>query len=119
MSHFLSKRHLSRRTLLRGLGVSVSLPLLDAMIPAATALADTAAKPTPRVGFIYFPHGAVMQHWMPTATGKEFELPNILAPLAKYKKDLTIVSGLRNRGGAGDGPDAARHRIRHPVSFGH
>ncbi len=56
MSHFITRKHLSRRTLLRGLGLSVSLPLLDAMVPAATALAQTAAKPAPRMGFIYFPH---------------------------------------------------------------
>ena len=56
----LTKKHLSRRTVLRGAGVSVGLPLLDAMIPAATALAQTAAAPKLRAGFFYMPHGAVM-----------------------------------------------------------
>ena len=54
---FVTRKHLTRRTVLRGLGVALGLPLLDAMIPAGTALAQTAAQPTPHVGFIYFPHG--------------------------------------------------------------
>ena len=56
---FVTKKHLTRRTVLRGAGTALALPLLDAMIPARTALAQTAAKPTPHLGFIYFPHGAV------------------------------------------------------------
>ncbi len=67
---FLSKKHVSRRAVLKGAGVSIALPLLDAMIPAGTALAQTAAKPTPRLGFIYFPHGAVMTHWTPPAPAR-------------------------------------------------
>ena len=59
-SHVLTKKHLSRRTVLKGAGVSLGLPLLDAMIPAATALAQTAAAPKLRVGFFYIPHGAIM-----------------------------------------------------------
>ena len=57
---FVTKRHLSRRTVLRGAGVTLALPLLDAMIPAATALAQTAATPKMRMGFFYIPHGAIM-----------------------------------------------------------
>jgi hypothetical protein len=60
---FITKKHLQRRTFLRGMGAAVALPLLDAMIPARTALAQTAANPTPHMGFIYFPHGAIMEHW--------------------------------------------------------
>ena len=63
---FITKKHLSRRTMLKGAGVSLGLPLLDAMIPAGTALADTAAVAAPRMGFVYFPHGAVMSNWVPT-----------------------------------------------------
>jgi len=62
-----TKKHLSRRTFLRGAGVTMALPLLDAMIPASTALAQTAAAPRLRMGFIYFPHGAVMNEWTPAA----------------------------------------------------
>ena len=94
---FITKKHLSRRTFLRGAGVAVGLPLLDAMIPAATMLAQTAAKPMPRMGFIYFPHGAVMDRWSPSEVGKNFEIPQILKPLEPYKDYLTIVSGLRNK----------------------
>ncbi|HSP66358.1 MAG TPA: DUF1552 domain-containing protein, partial [Bryobacteraceae bacterium] len=94
---FITKKHLSRRTLLRGLGGAVALPLLDAMIPAHTALAQTAANPTPHLGFIYFPHGAVMKDWTPKTEGAGFELSPILKPLAPFQKQLTVVSGLANR----------------------
>ncbi len=94
---FISKKHLSRRTVLRGLGTSVGLPLLDAMVPAATALAQTAATIQPRLGFVYFPHGAVMERWVPATTGSNFEVSDILSPAAKYQKKMTIVSGLRNK----------------------
>ncbi len=94
---FITKKHLSRRMVLRGLGGAVALPLLDAMIPAGTALAQTAAKVQPRLGFVFFPHGAVMERWTPAATGTDFEVPEILAPAAKFKDRMTIVSGLRNK----------------------
>jgi hypothetical protein len=103
---FITKKHLSRRTVLKGAGASIALPLLDAMIPASTALSATAAKPLPKLGFIYFPHGAVMGEWTPKATGRDFELPKILEPAAKHKEYLTIVSGLRNRGGESNTPHA-------------
>ncbi|MDT8398192.1 MAG: DUF1552 domain-containing protein [Pseudomonadales bacterium] len=94
---FITKKHLSRRTVLRGLGSSVALPLLDAMIPASTAWAQTAAKPQTRLGFVFFPHGAVMERWMPASTGTDFEMSEILAPIAKFRNKMTIVSGLRNK----------------------
>jgi hypothetical protein len=94
---FITKKHLSRRAVLRGLGTSMALPLLDAMIPASTALAQTAANPQARLGFVFFPHGAVMERWTPAATGADFDVPEILAPAAKFKDRMTIVSGLRNK----------------------
>ncbi|MFM1887542.1 MAG: hypothetical protein RL026_2699 [Pseudomonadota bacterium] len=94
---FLTRKHLSRRTVLRGLGAGVSLPLLDAMVPAGTALARTAAAARPRMAFVYFPHGAVMDKWTPATTGADFELPQILAPLKPFQKYLTVVSGLENK----------------------
>jgi Protein of unknown function (DUF1552) len=94
---FVTKKHLERRTFLRGIGAAVALPLLDAMIPARTALAQTAAKPTPHMGFIYFPHGAIMDHWTPKTEGTNFDLPDILKPLAPFQKQLTVVSGLENK----------------------
>jgi hypothetical protein len=103
---FISKKHLSRRTVLRGMGVTVALPLLDAMIPAGTALAATAAAPMPRMGFIYFPHGAIMNRWAPKETGTSFEIPQILKPLEPYRAQMTIVSGLRNKAGESPSPHA-------------
>src|SRR5215212_11699187 len=94
---FITKKHLSRRTFLRGAGVAVGLPLLDAMIPSLTALAQTAASPKPRLGFLYLPHGAIMEQWTPAAEGTAFELTPILKPLAPFQKQLTIVSGLQNK----------------------
>jgi hypothetical protein len=91
---FVTKKHLSRRTLLRGAGAALALPLLDAMIPASTAFAQTAAAPRPRMGFVYFPHGAIMSQWTPAADGRDFELPPLLKPLEPFKKQLTIVTGL-------------------------
>jgi hypothetical protein len=72
---------------------------LDAMIPAATALANTAAQPRVKLGFIYFPHGAIMEKWTPQKEGTDFELTPILEPLKPFQKQLTIVSGLGNRPG--------------------
>jgi len=96
---FITKKHLSRRTVLRGVGAAIALPLLDAMIPASTALAKTAARPTPRLGFVYFPHGAIMEQWTPATEGANFELSPILTPLKSFQKQLTVISGLGNRPG--------------------
>jgi hypothetical protein len=93
----ISKIHLPRRTVLKALGATVGLPLLDAMIPAGTALGRTAAAARPCVSFVYFPHGAVMDSWTPRTDGAGFDLPPILAPLAPLREQLTIVSGLENR----------------------
>jgi Protein of unknown function (DUF1552) len=90
----ISKIHLPRRTVLKALGATVGLPLLDAMIPAGTALGRTAAAGRPCMSFIYFPHGAVMEHWTPR---DDEALPSILAPLAPFRKQLTVVSGLENK----------------------
>jgi len=94
---FNTKKHLTRRTVLRGLGATLSLPLLDAMVPASTALAQTAAKSTPHVGFIYFPHGAVMNRWTPASEGKIEEFGDILRPLEKYRPMTTVFSNIDNQ----------------------
>jgi hypothetical protein len=93
---YISKKHLSRRTLLLGAGTALALPLLDAMIPAATALAQTAAAPLPRLGCLYIPHGATMAQWTPATEGKGFALSPILAPLEEYRERLCVISGLAN-----------------------
>ena len=95
---FITRKHLSRRTLLRGAGVASGLPLLDAMIPAGTALAQTAARPRTRLGFVYFAHGAVQRFWQPTQTGRDFEFSHILKPLEPLRANVTVISGLRNKG---------------------
>ena len=94
---FITKKFLSRRTVLRGVGASLGLPLLDAMIPAATALADTAARPRTRLGFFYFPHGAVMERWTPAQSGRDFTPGEILEPLVPFQKHLTVISNIGNK----------------------
>jgi hypothetical protein len=103
---YLTKKHLSRRTVLKAAGVSLGLPLLDAMIPAATALAQTAASPRLRAGFFYIPHGAIMWNtpfgkdldaWTPSGAGADFKLNRILAPLETYKRYLTSFGNLENK----------------------
>ena len=96
---FITKKHISRRTVLKGVGASVSLPLLTAMFPAATAWAEMAAAPKTRLGFFYFPHGAVMEQWTPKGVGSDFEMSNILGPLEPYRKHLTVVSNIGNKPG--------------------
>jgi hypothetical protein len=100
---FLTKKHLSRRTVLKGAGASIALPLLDAMIPAGTALAQTAAAPSAKLGFVYFPHGAVRQFWTPANTGRNFEFSHVLKPLEPLRDYVTVVSGLRNKGAENSG----------------
>jgi hypothetical protein len=75
----------------------VALPLLDAMVPAQTAIAHTAAGAQPRVAFIYFPHGAVDGMWTPVSTGRDYQLSRILKPLEPFRDQMTVVSGLENR----------------------
>ena len=81
---FIFKKHLDRRTFLRGMGATVALPLLDAMIPARTLLAATAARPVPRMAFVYFPHGAIMDAWTPATVDADVALGSILEPLAPF-----------------------------------
>jgi hypothetical protein len=102
---FLTKRHLSRRTVLRGAGVTLALPFLDAMVPAATMLAQTAAKPKLRTGFFYIPHGAIlgntsfgpeMDKWTPSGSGASFKLSPILKSLEKHQRYVTSFGNLQN-----------------------
>jgi len=101
---FISKKHLSRRTLLKGAGASIALPMLDAMTPAL----GQPAKGFPRLGFVYFPHGAVIHEWAPKQTGTDFEYSKILKPMESLHDYVTIVSGMRNKA-AENGP--APHSI--------
>jgi hypothetical protein len=89
----ITKRALPRRTFLRGLGVTVALPFLDAMVPALSA----AAKPAIRLGFVYIPNGTIQPMWVPATTGRNFELSPILSPLAPVRDHITVLSGLAHR----------------------
>src|SRR5215203_2497748 len=94
---FITKKHLPRRTFLRGMGVTLALPLLDSMVPARTLLAQTAAKPMPRLGFVYVPHGAIMNQWTPDKVGTDFDFKSILKPLEEHRKYLKVVTGLGHK----------------------
>src|SRR5213594_792689 len=89
--NFLTAKSLSRRTVLRGLGATVALPFLDAMVPSARA----AAKPVNRFLAFYVPNGMAMEYWTPKGEGSRFELSPILEPMAPYRNQMTVLSGLR------------------------
>ena len=91
---FVTRRSLPRRTVLRGIGAALALPLLDAMVPALTATAQTAAAPTRRFGAVFVPMGERPSHWTPATTGAGFELSPILKPLERFRDSLTVVSNV-------------------------
>jgi len=107
---FITKKHISRRAVLKGAGVALGLPLLDAMVPASTALAQTAAAPKLRMGFFYIPHGAIMYNtshgaamdkWTPSGSGASFKLSPILASLEPHKRYISSFGNLENAAAAG------------------
>src|SRR5215213_2567091 len=106
---FVTKKALPRRTFLRAMGTTLALPMLDAMVPALAA----AGKPTPRVGFVYIANGVIQDQWVPATTGAAFGLSPILAPFAKVRDQITVLSGLSHRqadtfgDGTGDHPRAS------------
>src|SRR5438128_9596137 len=91
---FITKKCLSRRTFLRGAGVTMALPFLESMVPAQTPLSKTAASPKTRLGCIYIPHGATMDKWTPAAEGTGFEFSEILKPLEPFRDHLNVFTGL-------------------------
>jgi len=107
---FITKKHVPRRAVLKAAGVSLALPFLDAMVPAGTVLAQTAAVPKLRTGFFYIPHGAIMGNtshgpsldkWTPSGSGATFKLSPILASLEPYKKYVSSFGNLQNAATAG------------------
>src|SRR5688572_1677768 len=92
--NYLTKKHISRRQLLRGSGVGLALPLLESMIPAGVALAADRATPQSRLACIYIPHGAVRANWLPSAVGANFEFSPTLKSLEPFRDRINIVSGL-------------------------
>jgi hypothetical protein len=104
---FIAKKYLSRRTFLRGAGVTMALPFLESMVPAQTPLGKTAANPKSRLACIYIPHGATMDHWTPAKTGTGFEFSEILKPLEPFREYVNVVSGLCHpQAGPTDGEDS-------------
>jgi hypothetical protein len=106
---FLTGKCLSRRAVLKGAGAAVALPLLESMFPAGRALGQAAARPAVRSAFIYIPHGATMSRWTPTKVGKDFELTEILEPLAPFKSRLNVISDLSHPQAYGPGGATAHH----------
>jgi len=90
----ITKKAISRRTVLRGMGAIVGLPLLDAMVPALTAAANTAAKPICRLGVVYHPNGVIYDKWLPKGVGADFELSPTLAGLQPFRDKLIVVTNL-------------------------
>jgi hypothetical protein len=91
---FLTKRSLPRRTFLRGAGTALALPLLDAMVPAMTALAQTPARPGTRFGAVFIPNGAIMESWTPAGTDANFEMSPALKPLERFRDSMVVISNL-------------------------
>jgi hypothetical protein len=90
----ITKKAISRRTILRGLGATVALPLLDGMVPALTAVVKTAAKPINRFGVVYVPNAIVMPYWTPAVEGSAFEFMPTMKPLSAFRDHLLVLSGL-------------------------
>jgi len=90
-----TKKALARRTVLRGIGATLALPLLDAMVPALTAAAKTPANPVKRLGVVYVPNGMAMEYWTPATEGTAFEATPILKPLEPFREQMLILTGLK------------------------
>ena len=117
---FISKKHLPRRTFLRGAGVTLALPLLESMVPAATALAQTAATPKTRMGCIYIPHGATMDKWTPATDGTGFAFSEILQPLEAFRNHVNVISDLAHKPVApwtGEDTGGAENHVRAAAVF--
>jgi Protein of unknown function (DUF1552) len=114
---FITKKHLPRRTFLRGMGVTLALPMLDSMVPAQTPLRSTAAAAKSRFLGIYVPHGATMDKWTPAQEGSGFEFSESLKPLEKLRDRLCVVSDLAHPSAGGIGSDAGADHARSAAVF--
>src|ERR1044072_7460108 len=106
----ITRKHLPRRTFLKGIGTAIALPMLDGMVPA---MATTNVAAPVRLSLVYVPNGIVMKDCPPKTAGKDFEFTRILKPLESFREDILVLSGLDDRNGnaLGDGPgDHARAR---------
>jgi hypothetical protein len=100
---------LSRRTVLRGLGTALALPLLEGMTPRLARAAGAAGEVPIRLAFLYVPNGVNMEHWRPEKEGRDFELKSILAPLKSVRGDINVISGLAQQKAAANGDGAGDH----------
>jgi hypothetical protein len=90
----ITKKAIPRRTVLRGIGAGLALPLLDGMVPAFAAIRNSAANPVRRFGVVYVPNGMAMKHWTPDGEGTGFEITRLLDPIAAYRDQMTLLTGL-------------------------
>ncbi len=104
-----TQKFLPRRTFLRGLGVTLALPLLDAMVPAMAATRLTAAKPAMRLGFVYVPNGIIQKAWLPSKVGAGFDFASTMKPLEPFREKLLVMSNLTQNGGRALGDGAGDH----------
>ncbi len=106
----ITKKFIPRRTFVRGIGATLALPLLDAMVPAARAMRFTAAQPKPRMSVFFVPNGIIMDRWTPTAEGAAFKLTPTLEPLAAFRDRFLVLSGLNHHTGeAQEGEGSGDH----------
>lgn len=104
-----TKKAISRRTVLRGVGAAITLPLLDAMVPALTAAQKTAARPVRRLGIVYHPNGVVYENWLPSGVGTDFHFSRVLKPFERYRNRVVVVTGLADRSAEALGDGAGDH----------
>jgi hypothetical protein len=107
--NYITRKHLSRRTLLRGVGTALALPWLDAMMPALKAAKNTAAAPVVRLAFVYVPNGIIPGAWTPAAEGTAFEFARTMKPLEPFREHLLVMSGLAQINGRALGDGAGDH----------
>ena len=108
--------HLSRRLVLRGMGATLALPVLDAMVPALTAQSKTAAAPVRRLGVFYVPNGMSMPYWFPKSEGPLEAMPPTLKSLAAFKDRVLLCGGLADEPRTGSGAAATMHGAPAPSS---
>jgi len=115
--NFITKRHLSRRTFLRGTGVTLALPFLESMLPAQTPLKAAGSMPKSRLGFIFFPHGVTMDKWTPATEGTRFEFTPILKPLEPFREYINVISNTYAPMAYGPDASAAANHSRSSAVF--
>src|SRR5262245_37401488 len=112
-----TSKHLSRRTMLRGMGAAIALPFLDSMTPAFSSLASAATPRIRRLGVVYVPNGMNMGQWTPAGPGGSLEMTRILEPLAEHRDKLLLLGGLDNAEADGHPGDGGGDHSRSQAAF--